>query len=441
MTKENAMGKKNSLKTRRAEVVLKELRLHDDIAGFIQESLQRVSTGVHAEMVNLYWRIGKRIRDDILESKRAEYSKQIIENLAGKLSVEYGRGYTRTNLFNMVRFAEFFLTSEVLSTVDKVLTWSHFRILIYIDDELKRDFYTQMCRIEKWSVRILQQKIDGMLFERTAISQKPRELIRRELAELREKESLPRDFVFQDPYLLDFLGLHGSYSEKDLENAILHKLERFLLELGSDFAFIGRQKRITIDNDDYYIDLLFYHRGLFSLVVVELKLGKFKASYKGQMELYLRYLEKYEKKANENLPVGLILCAEKSEEVIELMHLAEDRIRVAEYWTHLPPKKLLQEKLHNAMGEAQQEIDQRGGEPAEVGDDENVRKLSAIERDILGACKDEWQSSRQIAEKIGYKRDRVSKQIKTLVGKGLLEMRYPKNPRHPRQEYLALGFL
>jgi hypothetical protein len=171
--------------------------------------------------------------------------------------------------------------------------------------------------------------------------------------------------VFRDPYFLDFLGLKDTYSEKDIEAAILRELENFILELGAGFTFVARQKRITVDNEDYHIDLLFYHRKLRRLVVIDLKLGKFQASDKGQMELYLRWLEKYEQQPGEESPVGLILCAGKSEEHVELLQLSKSGIRVAAYLTELPPRKLLQKKLHEAVVLAKARLE-RGQLPSAI---------------------------------------------------------------------------
>ena len=209
-----------------------------------------------------------------------------------------------------------------------------------------------MCRIERWSVRTLREKIGGMLFERTALSRKPDELARKELAELRDEDRLTPDLVFRDPYFLDFLGLKDTYSEKDLEAAILREMEQFILELGAGFTFVARQKRIVIDGEDFYLDLLFYHRKLRRLVAVDLKLERFKAADKGQMELYLRWLEKYEMEPGEEAPIGLILCADKGDEQIELLQLDRSGIRVASYLTELPPKKLLEQKLHESARRA-----------------------------------------------------------------------------------------
>ena len=238
------------------------------------------------------------------------------------------------------------------------LGWTHLRHIIYLDDPLKRDFYAEMCRIERWSTRTLEKKINGMLFERTALSKKPDELIRYELEELRAEDKLTPDLVFRDPYFLDFLGLKDRYLEKDIEDAIMRELENFILELGAGFTFVARQKRIQIDNDDHYLDLLFYHRGLRRLVAIELKLGDFRAAYKGQMELYLRWLAKHEQKPGEEQPIGLILCAGKKEETVELLELEKSNIRVASYWTKLLPKKVLQRKFHEAIVLARKRLHQ-----------------------------------------------------------------------------------
>lgn len=272
--------------------------------------------------------------------------------LSDQLSAQYGRGFTRANLFHMIRFAETFRERQKVYTLCRQLSWSHFRSIFYIGDPLAREFYTEMCRLERWSVRVLQEKIRGMLYERTALSKKPEELARKDLEALRDDDIMTPDLVFRSPYFLDFLGLSDTFSEKDLENSILRELERFILELGSDFSFVARQKRITVDHEDYYIDLLFYHRKLRRLVVIDLKLGKFRAADKGQMELYLRWLDRNDRQTGEEPPLGLILCAGSSSEHIELLELEASGIRVAEYLTGLPPRKLLEQKLKRAVATA-----------------------------------------------------------------------------------------
>ncbi|MCP3680997.1 MAG: DUF1016 domain-containing protein [Gammaproteobacteria bacterium] len=328
-------------------------QLFDDIQALIEQTRSSVATTVNTQLTQLYWQIGQRIQKDILNHQRAEYGKQILPILSAKLSAEYGRGWSERNLAYMVRFIEAFPDFEILQTLCAKLSWSHFKTLIYLDTPLKREFYTHMCRIEHWSVRTLRQKIDALLYERTALSKKPDELIKHELKQLQESDQLSPDLVFKDPYFLDFLGLKDRYLEKDLEDAILREVEKFLLELGSGFAFLARQKRIQLDNEDFYIDLLFYHRHLNRLIAIDLKLGDFKAEYKGQMELYLRWLDKHERQPKENVPLGLILCAGKKHELIELLELGKSGIHVAEYLTELPPRELLEKKLHKAIETAQ----------------------------------------------------------------------------------------
>jgi len=256
----------------------------------------------------------------------------------------------------MVRFAEVFPDERIVSSLMTQLSWTHLIYIIPIDDPLKRDFYAEMCRIERWSVRTLRQKIDGMLFERTALSKKPGLLIRRELDALREEDKFTPDLVFRDPYLLGFLGLQDTYAEKDLEAAILREMEAFILELGVGFAFLERQKRITVDDDDYYLDLLFYHRPLRRLVAIELKIGDFRPGDSGQMELYLRWLDKYERREDEDEPIGIILCAGKKEETVRLLDLRKRGIQVSSYWTEVLPKNELQRKLHEAVRLARERL-------------------------------------------------------------------------------------
>jgi len=320
-----------------------------EIKQLIEQSRQKVAVAVNSEITLLYWHIGKRINSEVLKNKRAEYGKKIIVTLSQQLTLEYGKGWSEKQLRHCIHFAENFSEEKIVYTLCRQLSWSHIRLIMFIDTPLKRDFYIEMTKLEHWSVRQLQERIKSMLFERTAISKKPEETIKGDLKQLKNEQKLSSDLVFRDPYILDFLGLSDKYSEQDLESTILAELQQFIIELGNDFAFLARQKRITIDNKDYYIDLLFYHRRLKSLVAIDLKIGEFEAGFKGQMELYLRYLEKYETIDGENKPIGLILCTGKNEEHIELMQLDKSNIKVAEYFTILPPKELLQEKLHQAI--------------------------------------------------------------------------------------------
>ena len=290
------------------------LDLVKEISLYIEESKQQLAITVNATLSLLYWQIGKRINEEILQNQRAEYGKEIVSALSRQLTLDYGTGWSKRQLHHCIRFAEVFSDFEIVHTLCSQLSWSHLRLIIPIEETHKRDFYIEICKLEKWSTRTLQERIQSMLFERTAISKKPEQTIKNDLALLNKEQKLSADLVFKDPYVLDFLGLKDTYSEKDLESAIIAELQRFISELGSDFAFLARQKRITIDTTDYYIDLLFYHRRLKCLVAIDLKIGNFEASYKGQMELYLRYLEKYEQVEGENSPIGLILCSGKNAE-------------------------------------------------------------------------------------------------------------------------------
>jgi predicted nuclease of restriction endonuclease-like (RecB) superfamily len=320
-----------------------------DLRGLIQQARVGVARAVDSSLTALYWHVGQRIRQDILKEKRAEYGEQIVATLGTQLETEFGRGFGEKNLRRMIRFAEVFPDREIVASLSRQLAWSHFIELIPLEKPLEREFYAEMCRVERWSVRTLRQKIGSMLFERTALSRKPEKLAALELKQLREEDKVTPDLVFRDPYILDFLGLKDTYAEKDLEAAILREIEAFLLELGVGFCFVARQQRMQIDDRDYYLDLLFYHRKLRRLIAIDLKLGKFEAADKGQMELYLGWLKRYACEPEEAEPLGMILCAGKSEEHIALLELQKSGIHVASYWTDALPKKELERKLHDAV--------------------------------------------------------------------------------------------
>ncbi|MGO8671771.1 MAG: PDDEXK nuclease domain-containing protein [Capsulimonadaceae bacterium] len=330
-----------------------------DIRKLIEDARERTAVAVNRELTLLYWSIGSRIRKDVLGDERAEYGRHIVGTLSQQLTAEFGRGYGLTNLMYMLQFAETFPDEKILQSLIGELSWTHFLQLLPIKDRLKREFYAEMCRLERWSVRTLHARISGMLFERTTLSGKPEAVIDAEIAALRESDQLTPDLVFRDPYLLDFLGLHDGYSESDLESAIIREMEAFLLELGVGFTFAARQKQMTIDDEDYYLDLLFYHRHLRRLIAVELKLDKFTAAHKGQMELYLRWLDRYERAPGEEAPVGLILCSRKGPKHIELLQLDQGDIRVAEYFTKQVPSSQLEHELHNAVRRAREQLARR----------------------------------------------------------------------------------
>jgi predicted nuclease of restriction endonuclease-like (RecB) superfamily len=327
-----------------------------DVRELILESRSRVAQTVDAGLTMLYWQIGSRIRIAVLGENRAKYGEKIVMTVAARLEVEFGRGFGEKNLRRMIQFAEKFPDEQIVAALLRQLGWTHFTLLLPIKDSLCREFYAEMCRMERWNTRTLQKKIQSMLFERTALSRQPEKLAQMELKALRERDHLTPDLVFRDPYFLDFLGLKDTYAERDLEMAILREMESFILELGAGFAFLERQKRMIVDGADYYLDLLFFHRGLRRLVAVELKIGEFQPGDKGQMELYLRWLDRHERKSDEGPPIGLILCAGKRQETIELLDLAGSGIKVSSYWTEALPKAALESKLHQATRLARQRL-------------------------------------------------------------------------------------
>jgi predicted nuclease of restriction endonuclease-like (RecB) superfamily len=330
--------------------------LFSEIRQLIDAAKQRAAVAINSEITLLYWQVGEHIQTEVLQGQRAQYGKQIIVSLSKLLTQTYGKGWGEKQLRHCLRLAQTFPSDQIVYTLCRQFSWSHLRLLIYIDDPLKREFYIEIGKLENWSVRQLQERINSMLFERTAISRKPEDTIRHDLEQLRENKQISPDLLLKDPYILDFLDISDRYLEKDLEDAILRDIEKFLLELGAGFTFIARQKRIQIDNDDFYIDLLFYNRKLKRLVAIDLKLGNFRHEYKSQMELYLRWLAKYDQESDELPPLGIILCAGKKQEQIELLELDKSGIHVAEYLTVLPPKELLQAKLQQAIAAARRRL-------------------------------------------------------------------------------------
>ena len=307
----------------------------------------------------MYWRVGDRIRRNLLGTERAGYGERIVATVSQDLVREFGRGFEATNLTRMMKFAEAFPDEEIVATLSHQLSWSHFRELLPLNQPLQREFYAEMSRSEGWSVRTLRGRIDSMLYERTALSRKPDELALLEIAALHAKGEVGPALILKDPYILDFLDLKDRYLERDFEDAILRELELFLLELGAGFSFVARQKRIQLDGEDFYVDLLFFNRKLKRLVAVELKQGNFKAEYKGQMELYLRWLARYEREGDEGPPLGIILCAGASSKQVELLELDGTGIHVAEYLTVLPPRHELEHRLQQAIATARARFESR----------------------------------------------------------------------------------
>lgn len=325
-----------------------EINLFGDLAQIIEQGKRQVVAQVNSVLTTTYWQVGKKINEHILKNERAEYGKEIVSPIAIQLVEKFGQSFDLKNLYRMMQFAEAFSDLEIVVTLSRQLSWSHFVALLPLKKEEQRLYYAGKIATERWSVRAARHQIERKAFERNEIANV------QALTELQDIQN-----TFKDPYFLDFLGLKDGYLEKDVESAIIKELELFILELGAGFSFVERQKRIILDGEDFYIDLLFYHRKLKRLVAIELKLDKFKPAYKGQMELYLKWLDKYEKQDGENTPIGLILCAGKSTEQVELLQMHKDGIMIADYWTELPPKKQLEEKLHSLLIDVRERMENR----------------------------------------------------------------------------------
>ena len=323
--------------------------LFAELKSLIEETRSKVAKAVNSSLTLLYWKVGKKIQSEILSEERASYGEEIVVTLSQQLTNEFGSGFQKANLRRMIQMAELYPEQEIVATLSRQLSWSHFVTLLPVKDAVKRDFYATMTSQENWSVRTLRREMDSLLYERTAISKKPEKLIAQELEAANKEGKISPDLVIKDPYFLNFLQLKDTYSESDLETAILQEIESFLLEMGAGFSFIARQFKFTVDGDDFRIDLLFYHRKLKRLVAIDLKLSKFKPEHVGQMEFYLRYLNKNERQEGENEPIGLILCSGKSDQRVELMELDKSGIRVAQYLTELPPQEILLKKLETAI--------------------------------------------------------------------------------------------
>ena len=326
-----------------------------DLRQIIDSARSHVAATANYELTAMYWNIGNRINRDMLNNERAEYGKQIVATVARQLQEEYGtKGFDEKSIRRMMQFAQTFPDFQIVAQLATKLSWSHFIEVLPLKEPLQREFYLTMAAAERWGRNKLREKIDGMLYERTAIATKPEELIKQELADLRDNETLSPDLVFKSPYFLEFTGLKGMYSERSLEDSLVAHLEQFIMELGNGFTFVERQKRMIIDGEDFYLDLLFYHRKLHRLIAIDLKLGRFKAQYKGQMELYLRWLEQNEMQPGEESPLGLLLCTEGSEEQINLLQLDKSGIRVAQYLTELPSKEVLLRQLQKSLAAAKE---------------------------------------------------------------------------------------
>ncbi len=338
-----------------------------DLRGIIASGRGRAAAAVNVELVLTYWSVGERIvHEEQGGAERAAYGAGLLARLGRILGAEFGRGFAEVSLQNMRRF---YLAYPISSALRRELTWTHYRTLMRLDTAERRAFYERMAVTGRWSSRELDKQINSMLYERVGLSRRPEELA----ASLPHpnRAVAPSDYgeAFRDPYVLDFLGLDGAFSERDLEAALVSHIEHFLLELGHGFCFVGRQQRIPIGDKDYYVDLVFYHRFLKAPVLVDLKIGEIAPADIAQMQLYLAWTRQHDHAEGEADPIGLILCGSKDSAVIELLLADPDsspdkRIKVAQYL--LPDS---QEALRQGLARIGAAYDEAcGGRASDMGD-------------------------------------------------------------------------
>jgi len=342
------MAKNKQELAAQGDMQIDEKALYERVSEIIEKRKLRAQMQANQESVLMFWEIGKYIGSVLLGGERAGYGKKIVVTLAQQLQEKYGSSFEYSNVTRMMKFAARFPDSQIVVPLAQQLSWSHFIALLPLKSDEAFLFYAQDAATRRLGKRELRKQISRKAYERREIAN----------SQLTEVSSVPFN-MFKDPYLLDVLGLKDNYLEADLEKAILADIEAFILEFGHGFTFAERQKRMTMDGEDFTLDLLFYHRILKRLVAVELKLGKFKPSYMGQMRFYLKWLNRFERQEDENPPIGLILCTEASRGQIELMELDKEGIAVAEYWTQLPPKNEFGRKIGEIYEEAQERLERR----------------------------------------------------------------------------------
>ena len=331
-----------------ANGVVDETALFERVSAIIENRKSRAAAYANSEVTLMFWEVGQYINSAVLDFKRAAYGKKIVSALATQLTTIYGKSFELRNLRRMMQFAEQFSDFGIVSPLATQLSWSHFTELLPLKSDEARLYYAKYAADSGLATKELRRQISRKAFERREIAN----------SQLTKQSSVPFN-VFKDPYLLDLFGLKDNYLEADLEQAILTGIEAFILEFGHGFTFAERQKRMIIGGEDVVLDLLFYNRVLRRLVAVELKLGVFKAAYKGQMELYLNWLDQYERQPGEEPPIGIILCASANREKVEMLKMDRAGIAVAEYWTHLPPKAEFERKIREILTEAQERLERR----------------------------------------------------------------------------------
>jgi predicted nuclease of restriction endonuclease-like (RecB) superfamily len=324
-------------------IIEKQNNLYNKISNLISEAKNNVKRTVNSVMVITYWNIGKIIVEDELEgNNRAEYGKEVLKALSEKLTNEFGKGFDITNLRKM---RQFYLTFQKRDSVSLELSWTHYRHLLRVENENARLWYLQEAIKENWSTRALERQINSFYYERLLSSKNKSPVI--EESENKTKKLIPQD-ILKDPYVLEFLNLENrpSFTENELETALIDQLQNFLLELGSGFSFVARQKHFDLNGEHFYIDLVFYNFKLKCFVLIDLKRGKLTHQDIGQMDMYVRIFEDKMREKDDNPTIGLVLCSEKNEAVAKYSVLAENKqIFASKYKLYLPSEEELEKEL------------------------------------------------------------------------------------------------
>lgn len=318
---------------------------YKDIKSILQNARNNAYKTVNFIMVEAYWNVGKKIVEvEQYGENRAEYGTSLIKDLSSRLTAEFGKGFTQQNLRNM---RQFYLNFPNRHTLCSELSWSHYRLIMRIENEKAREYYIQESIASNWSVRALERQINSLYYERLISSQEKQSVIEESIEKTKDLLLTPKDII-KDPYVLEFLELkdNKSFRENELESAVIDKIQEFLLELGRGFAFVSRQKRIKTQSSDFYIDLVFYNYLLKCFVLVDLKIGKLTHQDIGQIDMYVNMYDELEKSNDDNPTIGLILCTDKDETIVKYSHInSRDNLFVSKYQLYLPTEEELKREI------------------------------------------------------------------------------------------------
>lgn len=334
----------------------------NDVRQILHQAREKAYSAVNFAMVEAYWQIGRRIVEEEQKGEaRAEYGKRLIKELSVQLSNEFGKGFTEANVWNFRQFYLLFQTDEKLYALRRELTWTHYRLIMRVENPLAREYYMREAADQNWSTRALERQINSLYYERLLMSRDKTPVVE----EMKEKTAslamTPQAFI-KDPYVLEFLGMPDAakFRESDLEGAIIEKLREFILELGKGFAFVARQQRISTETSEFYIDLVFYNYLLKCFVLIDLKTGKLTHQDVGQMDMYVRLYEDTVKGADDNPTIGIILCTEKDHTVAKYSVLKDSRqLFASKYQLYLPTEDELAREVDREKALVEMEMKAR----------------------------------------------------------------------------------